>query len=488
MKNVLSKKRLNLYIINLMALIPLICFICPHYSVVSYGLANNYAQHIKDFLGSMRFFGAFIIKCWTSVFDPISNPCIDLIIYIIFTSIIISTFSLFLQNKFTMKSNRELVLLDVSVLISFSNIWINNILTFPECIFLLSIGNVLCCLSLVFFFIEDKRKIWHIVLSSIFLVLSTAIYQQYLVIFIIYSIIIVSVCVLQNNATKKETFFDYIRLGIFCVLSEIIYYFLGRLIQIIWNIHPNSRIDISVDGIINRIKYFVIHQHSFLKGRGFFQTEVLTIGFGIVFIVWIIAIVFYTKNKKQYFKFGLITLSYIVGYSSSFLLGLLSTSTGIRTMLGLFSVFGLFSIGSVALLKKKTICSCLNVVLVLVFILNISKTVEMSVAQYQTNTIELTYANLYLSEINQHELNHAKIEKIEICTDASCDTIQKTENALSYSEYFRGLMFYVSGRNYEVSEMSDNQYLKVFSETDWKYFVPSKQMIYSGDTLYLCIY
>lgn len=127
-------------------------------------------------------------------------------------------------------------------------------------------------------------------------------------------------------------------------------------------------------------------------------------------------------------------------------------------------------------------------VLLLVFGLNTYKTVEMSINQYKTNTIEKTYANLYLSEINSYEKKSGKtIKSIEICTDSCCDTAQG-ENALTVKYAFDPLMEYISGREFTVKNMTDNQYKNQFENNDWKEYDSSKQLVFDGETMYLCVY
>lgn len=127
-------------------------------------------------------------------------------------------------------------------------------------------------------------------------------------------------------------------------------------------------------------------------------------------------------------------------------------------------------------------------VLLLVFGLNTYKTVEMSINQYKTNTIEKTDANLYLSEINSYKKKSGKtIKSIEICTDSHCDTAQG-ENALTVKYAFEPLMEYISGREFTVKYIADNQYRIQFENNDWKEYDSSKQLVFDGETMYLCVY
>ena len=96
--------------------------------------------------------------------------------------------------------------------------------------------------------------------------------------------------------------------------------------------------------------------------------------------------------------------------------------------------------------------------------MNIIKTVEMSVSQYKQNTIEQTYAQLYMNEINKYEAESgAQIKNIELCTDQKSDLVSG-ENALTEKYAFEPLMEYVSGREFKVKNMSENTRTQKFNK------------------------
>ena len=128
------------------------------------------------------------------------------------------------------------------------------------------------------------------------------------------------------------------------------------------------------------------------------------------------------------------------------------------------------------------------IVLSTVFIMNIIKTVEMSVSQYKQNTIEQTYAQLYMNEINKYEAESgAQIKNIELCTDQKSDLVSG-EKALTEKYAFEPLMEYVSGREFKVKNMSENTRTQKFNKKDWKTYSASEQLIFENDTMYLCVY
>lgn len=483
-----SKKAINLFLFDLIALFPLICFILPHYAYSSYGIVGNYQQHIFDFLGSMRYFGALIIRLWTSFFDPLIDPRIDIIVYIVLNALIIAVFSIFLLNKMENKDKWNLLIINTSVILSVSNIWINDILTFPECIFLLSIGNVLCFLSIILFFEKKIKVVIRYIVSGALLVCATAVYQQYLVIFIIYSVLITGIDTIGNAGdSKKKTILTYIGLISFGIISELIYYIIGKWLQIIWNIAPNSRIATSLDVVVQNIYYFFTHQHSFLKGRGFFNTEILTLSYALIVLIWVVSLILYVKKNKVFFWGSLYFLSCFAAYCSSYFMGLISTSKGTRTMFGLFSVFALFSVGAVNLINKRMLKYILSIILVFLYALNMIKTVEMSINQYQINSLDIEDAKIYINEIEKYEAkNKTSINKIEFCQDANLD--RGSMSALNQSEFFCDVLHFVSDRKFLVSEMSDNQHKHFFSSHDWIQCDPENQLIFEKNIVYICLY
>ena len=52
----------------------------------------------------------------------------------------------------------------------------------------------------------------------------------------------------------------------------------------------------------------------------------------------------------------------------------------------------------------------------------------------------------------------------------------------------QGLMYYVSGRHFDVTYMNDEDGNRVFNNQDWNTYVPEEQLIFKGDTLYLCVF
>ena len=483
------KSFLLLLLFNILALLPLICFAFQHFSIDSYGIVDNIHTHFDALISSYRYFGAFLFYLWTFFgHNPIINSLPDTIFYIILVALSNTAMTKFICSKLGGASKCSTLIINTSTIISFFNVWFCNYLNFSECIFFSAVSIFLCYLSLMIFFSNKLPRIIRLTISGFLLICITAVIQQYLIVFIVYSILLTSITIHNSDYKVKTTIWKYISLLLFIISCSVIYFLIGVIILNVFHFTPNSRVALDFNVILNNLKYFAFNQHSYLKGRGFFNTEILTVCYLVVIAIWIISFVYYIKKHKFNAKAVFLLISYIAAYASSFGMGLISTSRSHRTMFGLFSVFALFSIGSILLMNNKITKRILCVVLLVVYGLSVFKTVEMSINQYKGNTTEKVYANLYLSEINAYEKSTGNtVKNIEICTDKHCDTA-KGESALTVKYAFEPLMKYISNRDFIVKKLTDNQIKKEFENKDWNEYNPNEQMIFNGDTLYLCVY
>ena len=483
------KSFLLLLLFNILALLPLICFAFQHFSIDSYGIVDNIHTHFDALISSYRYFGAFLFYFWTFFgHNPIINSLPDTIFYIILVALSNTAITKFICSKFGDTSKCLTLIINTSIILSFFNVWFCNYLNFSECIFFSAVSIFLCYLSLMIFFSKELPRIIRLTISGFLLICITAVIQQFLIVFIVYSILLTSITIHNSDYKAKTIIWKYISLLLFIISCSVIYFLIGVIILKIFHFTPNSRVALDFNVILNNLKYFAFNQHSYLKGRGFFNTEILTVCYLVVIAIWIISFVYYIKKHKFNAKAVFLLISYIAAYASSFGMGLISTSRSHRTMFGLFSVFALFSIGSILLMNNKITKRILCVVLLVVYGLSVFKTVEMSINQYKGNTTEKVYANLYLSEINAYEKSTGNtVKNIEICTDKHCDTA-KGESALTVKYAFEPLMKYISNRDFIVKNLTDNQIKKEFENKDWNEYNPNEQMIFNGDTLYLCVY
>ena len=418
------KHFLIVFLINLLALSPLIIFSHVHISEDAYAyLMNNDWAAVEWYVGSFRYFGALVTSLISLTgHNPIVNPSLDIVFYIIISAFVITLLSIYIFKL--LKHTNKLflfVLIEFALLITVTNVWYSNILTFAECIAFDAIGLLFCFLSIYIY--SSRNSLISRITASVLFICSAACFQQFIPVFAIYTILIL--CIKQSQSDKKgikELLLFYLKPFLFIVINSVLYYLIGIGIQKILNITPNSRASMSLQTVIDNVKYFIKQQHSFFKGRGFFSSEILTVCYLMVFVIFIFSLIMFWRKSRQTAKTIFIGLSFVAAYICAYLPGLVSTSHGTRTICALFSVFALFAIGAVALYQHKITSAILACVLFLVFALNIYKTVDMGVNQIVGNTKEAAYADNIAYSIEKYEQkNKLSVTSIGIAYDKHGD-------------------------------------------------------------------
>ena len=283
------KHFLIVFLINLLALSPLIIFSHVHISEDAYAyLMNNDWAAVEWYVGSFRYFGALVTSLISLTgHNPIVNPSLDIVFYIIISAFVITLLSIYIFKL--LKHTNKLflfVLIEFALLITVTNVWYSNILTFAECIAFDAIGLLFCFLSIYIY--SSRYSLISRITASVLFICSAACFQQFIPVFAIYTILIL--CIKQSQSDKKgikELLLFYLKPFLFIVINSVLYYLIGIGIQKILNITPNSRASMSLQTVIDNVKYFIKQQHSFFKGRGFFSSEILTVCYLMVFVIFL---------------------------------------------------------------------------------------------------------------------------------------------------------------------------------------------------------
>ena len=464
------KHFLIVFLINLLALSPLIIFSHVHISEDAYAyLMNNDWAAVEWYVGSFRYFGALVTSLISLTgHNPIVNPSLDIVFYIIISAFVITLLSIYIFKL--LKHTNKLflfVLIEFALLITVTNVWYSNILTFAECIAFDAIGLLFCFLSIYIY--SSRNSLISRITASVLFICSAACFQQFIPVFAIYTILIL--CIKQSQSDKKgikELLLFYLKPFLFIVINSVLYYLIGIGIQKILNITPNSRASMSLQTVIDNVKYFIKQQHSFFKGRGFFSSEILTVCYLMVFAIFIFSLIMFWRKSRQTAKTIFIGLSFVAAYICAYLPGLVSTSHGTRTICALFSVFALFAIGAVA------------------FALNVYKTVNMEVVQIIGNTNESTYADGIAYEIEKFEVsNGVNIKKIGVCYDKTPDINAKE----IYHDYDAEAIICLHIKHpIEFVEVPKDIIQNNFAEKDWTSYDAEEQIVFDKNTAYVCVY
>ena len=478
-----------MYIVNIIFLSPIMIYGGQNFSVDSYGIALDYRGHIEAFIGSYRWFGAFVYEIYYKIFNhnPITDSTVDCVVFIVLVAGIVSLISYTLYKLINTRSILSHILINLSVLISVLNVWYCDVLSFPECVFITAIGTVLCFSALIVF--ANNQTVWGYVLSSVLIIFATGVYQQFLFIFTIFVVAICGCEVIKSNEkTFKELFFRYVKPAILILVSGVMYFATGKLVQRIFDVAPNERVALSISTIIENCFYFVGNQHSYLKGRGFFETEILTISFLLVGFIWFICIVKeWTKNRNT-LKTLVLCASFAAAYISAYVPGILSTSHAARAMFALFSIFALFTIGTLILYESKFIKTALCAILSVVLVSNVFAFVNREINLKKQNDVDKLWSEQIIEEIESYEEKEQDVKQIFYCYDDKTDLAEYAESAVYHKYSLRSMINYYSNREFEVNEMTEEEKNNYFKDRSWRKLDADEQMIFVEDTLYLCCY
>lgn len=487
-KDRIRNKYIEIWILNVFLLLPLLIFGGQNFSIDSYGILLNVKEHLDAFIGSFRWFGALIYKIYTlGGHNPILNSTIDILLFIILISVVMTVLTIKIVDEINVSDWLSYIIVDLGLLISVVNVWFCDVLSFPECVFLTGVGLALCFGAIIVFI--QSSKPWQYLLSSIMLILSTGVYQQFISIYAVY---IVGICGIRMINTKKSflnLFLYYIKHASLIIISGVAYLLIGKAVQLVFGIEANSRVAFSLDVILENVKYFLLNQHSYIKGRGFFDTEILTFSYLAIGGIWFVLLLLHWK-RNQFIKNNIaVGVSYILAYVATYLPGILSTSHAARAMFAVFSAFLLFVVGILKLTENRKIKVIVVVILSVVLIANIVKTINREIEFKEQNMRDEIWCKQVLNEIELYESREGiKIENIEFCHDESLD-IQTSGNSVVIAKYaMRSIFNYYGEREFNVSEMSNEKKDAYFEDKDWSEYCKEEQLVFEDDTLYVCCY
>ena len=483
------KSYIIIYLANAVLLLPLMCFAFPHYTSDSYLLAFHYDWHVNAFLGAYRYVGALFIRLWTSFADPIADPFWDMVVFILFSALAITVLSFLFFGELQQRSKLLFAVTDLAVVISVANFFLCNILTFPESIFPVACGVLLCFLGVFVYFHSSLCALLRYPLAGLLLICCTAVYQQFLTMFIIFSILMLVLRAVNKDQTStKEVFFGYLRFVLFTGLCTVTYYIIGIGLQNVLQIESNPRAAFSMQSILDGIKYYLTHQRGILNGKYQLRTNLLRRCFESLVLLWGISGIVYLRKNRLSLKTALVFLAFPVGYASVYLVGVISEHDGVRVIMGLFSIFALFGISALALSRSRKLACVMLALFLFVFCLNTYKNIQVFYNLTAVNTQEISLTRLYLYEIDRYESETGNtVNTIVFGADPNPGPF--AENAFAADWGVAGIFEFVSGgRIFQAQKITEDAHTKYFRNKDWKDFVPDEQLVFEDDTLYLCIW
>ena len=449
--------------------------------------------HIQAFISSFRWFGAGIYKVYSLLGrNPILNCTPDILFFIITFALLAVCLTYTIIKKLEDKTFLTYLVIDISIIISIFNVWFCNILSFPECVFLTTIGLICCFCAIILF--STGTHFYHYIIVSILLTLAGGVYQQYIFIFTIFVIVITKLDVIANDIISfKELVKAYSKPAIISVVSGSVCIIIGKIIQNIFDVEKNGRVLTSINDIFSNVVYYIERQHSFLKGRGFFSTELLTISFIAVAVIWFISFVVNLKKKQHILQTVIVGLSFAFAYVCSYLPGIMANSHAMRTICALFAIFSLFVVGTLAVNKNKFIKIPLLIILVAVFVGNAYNSVNCQLRLQEQNVVDKEWVLSFADKIEEYEAeNNIEVETVCYCydseTDLKVDGMANASTAFSARYSTIAIIEYFSEREFVFVEMTDENKILVFGNNEWEEFNAQEQIIFENSTAFVCFY
>ncbi len=475
-----------IFVLNVLTLSPLLVFGGSNYSIDSYSILLDCNVHLNNFISGYRYFGAFLYKIIMGLgHNPIVDSTVDSVFFIFIASIAVALLTQSFYNNLKEKDILSLLIVDFSVVVSVANVWLCDILSFPECVTITGLGLFFCLLAVCV--IDKKQSVLRCVISILLLICSTAIYQQFISMFTVFTIALFALKAYNKN-DLKSLIKNYIKPAVIVITSGMLYFIIGKFVLSNSGLQESKRIALSFNQIIENVIYFAANQHSYLKGRGFFSTELLTVLFILIGFLWFVGVAVDWFKHRKHMRTLFLLLSYAVAYLGTFLCGILSLSHAARAMFPLFSVFSLFALGILVYNNKKIVKIATLVIIVLALSINLIKITEREMALKQQNAEDLFWASQVVYEIEKYEKEKGVIiTSIELCDDAQYSS--GYSESIRYVPYARKAILNLSGnREFLCKSMSEEKYKEYFENKDWSVFDADEQMVFEDEKLYLCCY
>ncbi len=494
----LKSKFTRLYLINILLISFLFVFGGQNYSVDSYGiLVNGYVSNIMICIGNYRFFGGLLYGLLGILgHNPILNCTFDICFFILTVSAAFTALTLKFYDTYEKKSLLSLAVTDISLLISICNVWFCDILSFPECIFIAAIAIILTCSAVIL--LINSQRLLNCILASVCMILATGIFQQFIALFMIYMIAYCCVVLYQKETNSiKEMLKIFVKPAIIVLTSGIIYTAIAFGIASAFEFVANNRMNLSLGHIFDTAVYLLKKQHSYLKGRGFFETEFLTLSYIVVVLTWFICLIVRAYKKKEFKKVLVFACAVAFAYCCTYAVSLVSVTTS-RSLFVVFSSFFLISTGIATLCSKKSVASFVAVLLFTVFCANAFKIVNAELTLKEINGKDIAWANAILDEIDNYEKKSGiSVKFVTFYDDANCNGNNFASNtpkyaegsAVSYSPARKSILNAISGDNhFTVIPKQYEVFNEHFANKDWDEFNAEEQLFFDGDTLHICCY
>lgn len=466
-----------------------------HFSVDSYAIIydNQGMQYLMQ--------GRFVTYYINLIFNKLSiNPTLDQQIFSAYLIICISVAS-FVISSIISKNMKNFslikwILVNVSVMLSFVNVFLLEWFLYPEITFFLGTGLISTIIAI--HIITKGERIVNIIGSFVFLAIAMGIYQANLGIFIIYTLtisLIKNEMRLNKNSIKQSFFILFI--GLFNSILNILLLKLAiasgiavegdRAPKLNFEVIKNNAL-----GILGAQKSIWLNAYNFLPRYS-------VIIFGTILFIMIGYLL--NKNKNSLKDITYIMFIIVINYLIIFAPHLFTSSLWLaqRTIVGFFmflsSIIVLITFNC---MNNKKVTKILIIISSVFLIINCIQVHNIAVNHIASNKLDQEYALMINEEIERYEKkNNINVKYISAENDINPTYNYKSIQYTIYDTNIRAfitpwanvnMINYFSHRNYIKVPMDQTIYESCFKNRNWDSFSKEDQFVFVGDTLYLILY
>lgn len=464
-------------------------FLRMHYSLDSY--ASFYESNADMQLQSARYLhyliGTLLLK-WG----------INRVVYqALFTMVLIFSLS-WVTARLTelinsiINSEKRVVkgLIWLSIVIGVANVFLLEWFLYPEttlfysCAMVFAIEAVLAAV--------EKTGLRRYILSLSFLLLSLFSYQAAMPVFMIYYLTVILV---SNHfeATKKAIRESLTGIGI-GFTGSVILVLIQKMVAA-----GGREANLDIKNIINNVKVLLVYQKDIWKDQlGFWPKYVLF----FLSVLLLIIIMIQVKKHTNYKAFCFLLLILCINYAIVFAPHLITKELWLaeRTVVGFWSF-----VSSLCLLVTFIVDKYQNKIRFYVFVglvlmvgINMVYIWKIGYNHIKSNENDRDYIAAIQEAIEDYERDHGvEIRNIATCKD---DNFEYVYPGIKYARYDTNVkcfcvdwgdvtaLNYYTGRNYQKVEMDESIYHSFFEGRDWNSFNALEQIIFQGNTVYICFY
>ena len=484
-------------IVNLALHLAAFCVFCgTRFSVDSYGAWMKGGYLSESMAANYRFAGAAIVRFLAAAGrNPVMNDTPEILLWCAAASLVSTALVRMVCEMAGTSGRCEKACISLAVTITFLNVVMGSQMSFPECVTVNTAGLLLCFLAIRT--ACRGRNVLHALLSGVFLVLAAGTFQFYAEIWLLFVLVcfLIRLIRAEGREERKAASRWMLRQGIVFAISMALYYGIALGTLRLTGIRGTDRAGLNLATVLENLRFYLLNQHKYLRWTAYTGGEYLTGCLAAFFLLWVISLRRTCRAGGTGKTLRCAAVS-AAAYAAMYLLPVVSAVHSYRAVLG---VFGIYLTGTAGiLLQGKTapwMKRALAAVLALVLGLNIGFIVLNEANLAETNRRDETWAREILQRIGEYEEETGvTVGKIAFLEDehptGGFFRLSYADSAMSASWARREIfnVFRPAGHEPFAETEADSAAEETFRGKHWDGPVPEEQLLFSGDTVYICCY